>query len=81
MHELFHVLTETLEEEASRYRSVISLFDIFHLQVIALFAVINSKEKIIILATSSVIILNYNFLFKQFFSFLKITYTLCNSLA
>ncbi|XP_059149131.1 ubiquitin carboxyl-terminal hydrolase 30-like [Physella acuta] len=32
MHELFHVLTETLDEEASCYPSVISLFDIFHLQ-------------------------------------------------
>ncbi|XP_059153290.1 ubiquitin carboxyl-terminal hydrolase 30-like [Physella acuta] len=29
---LFHVLTETLDEEASCYPSVISLFDIFHLQ-------------------------------------------------
>ncbi|CAL1541551.1 unnamed protein product [Lymnaea stagnalis] len=32
MHELFHVLTQTLEEETSRYPSVLSLFDICHLQ-------------------------------------------------
>ncbi|KAK6968648.1 ubiquitin carboxyl-terminal hydrolase 30 [Biomphalaria glabrata] len=31
-HELFHVLTETLDEETSSYPSVLSLFDIWHLQ-------------------------------------------------
>lgn len=31
-HELFNVLTETLDEEASRYPSILSLFDIKHLQ-------------------------------------------------
>ncbi|RUS78717.1 hypothetical protein EGW08_013538 [Elysia chlorotica] len=31
-HELFNVLTETLDEEASRYPSLLSLFDIKHLQ-------------------------------------------------
>ena len=32
-HELFHVLTETLDEETSRYPSVLSLFDVKHLEV------------------------------------------------
>ncbi|XP_050410853.1 ubiquitin carboxyl-terminal hydrolase 30 [Patella vulgata] len=31
-HELFHVLTQTLEEETSRYPSVVSLFDVQALQ-------------------------------------------------
>ncbi|KAH9515188.1 Ubiquitin carboxyl-terminal hydrolase 30 [Bulinus truncatus] len=31
-HELFHVLTETLEEETSSYPRVLSLFDTYHLQ-------------------------------------------------
>ncbi|XP_012935260.1 ubiquitin carboxyl-terminal hydrolase 30, partial [Aplysia californica] len=31
-HELFHVLTETLEEETARYPSVLSLFDVKNLQ-------------------------------------------------
>ncbi|GFN99497.1 ubiquitin carboxyl-terminal hydrolase 30-like [Plakobranchus ocellatus] len=31
-HELFNVLTETLDEEASRYPGILSLFDIKHLQ-------------------------------------------------
>ena len=32
-HELFQVLTQTLDEETSRYPSVVSLFDVKTLQV------------------------------------------------
>ena len=32
-HELFHVLTETLDEESTKYPSVISLLDIVQLLV------------------------------------------------
>ena len=32
-HEMFHVLTETLEEETSKFPSVVGLFDVTKLEV------------------------------------------------